>query len=132
MISKGFLPLTTRPTRVSQNSATLIDNIFSTSKTASNSGVILDDMSDHYPIFITDNIKISTDVPKNKNTYQINKETTETLKNLLSSTNWENVTNDYNHVTASDNFFNILNSATELSFPIKMVKPKKLKEMPIG
>ena len=52
--SYGLVPLITRPTRVTETSATLIDNIF-TNKTIrygeSMHGILVSDISDHYPIF---------------------------------------------------------------------------------
>ena len=52
--SYGLVPLITRPTRVTETSATLIDNIF-TNKIIrygeSIYGILIFDISDHYPIF---------------------------------------------------------------------------------
>ena len=50
----GFFPLITKPTRVSQTSATVIDNIFTNNHPdIANSfhGILLTDISDHFPIF---------------------------------------------------------------------------------
>ena len=51
--STSFLPLINRPTRISHNSATLIDNIFSNTLHTQNSisGILTTDISDHLPIF---------------------------------------------------------------------------------
>ena len=48
----GLLPVIDRPTRVIQHSSTLIDNIF-TNQIPQNltSGIVIDDASDHMPIF---------------------------------------------------------------------------------
>ena len=51
LLSSSFIPLITRPTRLSSHSCTLIDNIFSNVDKETESGVILSDISDHYPIF---------------------------------------------------------------------------------
>ena len=54
MYSGGFIPLITRPTRVTHTSATLIDNIYSNQildRDHSVNGIIMTDISDHYPIF---------------------------------------------------------------------------------
>ena len=59
MYSSGLVPLITRQARVTENSATLIDNIF-TNKVVSYDesvyGILVTDMSDHYPIFCVDKI----------------------------------------------------------------------------
>ena len=51
MMDSGLLPTITRPTRITKNSATLIDNIFVTEELHKNfdSLLIVDDMSDHLP-----------------------------------------------------------------------------------
>ena len=49
-----LFPLITRPTRVTANSATLIDNIFTNNFNGDNwsaQGVLVTDISDHYPVF---------------------------------------------------------------------------------
>lgn len=52
MFSGGFIPLILRPTRVSCTSSTLIDHIWSNDASAAlTSGIILSDISDHYPVF---------------------------------------------------------------------------------
>ena len=48
----SFLPMITKPTRITAHSATLIDNIFTNNTTVSSkNGLIISDISDHLPIF---------------------------------------------------------------------------------
>ena len=54
LFSHSFWPLITRPTRVTSSSATLIDNIFTNNialKMSSINGIIINDITDHFPIF---------------------------------------------------------------------------------
>ena len=53
-LDHNMLPIITRPTRISKSSATLIDNIFISTKLHSKhkSGVLLDDLSDHMPCYL--------------------------------------------------------------------------------
>ena len=52
MNSSGLFSLITKPTRISQNTATLIDNIFTNCiHNKFNAGVLCSDISDHMPIF---------------------------------------------------------------------------------
>jgi len=54
LYSFGFLPLITKPTRITENSSTLIDNIFCNllpSKYKGYSGLLCTDITDHFPIF---------------------------------------------------------------------------------
>ena len=52
-IPNGYIPTTTRPTRISHSSATLIDNIYTTLKSNSQmqTDIITTDISDHLPVF---------------------------------------------------------------------------------
>ena len=51
LIDNGLLPTITRPTRITQQSATLIDNIFISEVLQCNfdSAILIHDMSDHLP-----------------------------------------------------------------------------------
>ena len=52
MLSKSFIPLTRKPTRISDTSSTLIDNIFVNSSFSDiTSGIIVSDVTDHFPIY---------------------------------------------------------------------------------
>ena len=52
MFSRMFFPLITRPTRITSPKASLIDNIFTNEPlNQSISGLFLNDISDHLPIF---------------------------------------------------------------------------------
>ena len=50
--SYGFMPTISKPTRIVQRSSTLLDNIYvNNSKLIKTSGIIIDDLSDHFPVF---------------------------------------------------------------------------------
>ena len=53
MYSNSFIPLINKPTRVTDRSATLIDNIFTNSICDTNilQGLLVTDLSDHFPVF---------------------------------------------------------------------------------
>ena len=52
MFSRMFFPLITRPTRITSHKASLMDNIFTNEPlNQSISGLFLNDISDHLPIF---------------------------------------------------------------------------------
>ena len=51
MVSYSLMPLITKPTRITENSSTLIDNIFSNFQPFPNAGIIISDLSDHFPIY---------------------------------------------------------------------------------
>ena len=52
LYSNGYFPLINRPTRVTENSGTLIDNIFTSEISVGiKSGILINDITDHLPIF---------------------------------------------------------------------------------
>ena len=60
MFSMGFIPKITKPTRVTADSTSLIDNIWCNKiadieKTLS--GIVVEDISDHLPVFYIQNIE---------------------------------------------------------------------------
>src|SRR2546426_6134824 len=65
LLSYGFLPSTTRPTRVTDYTSTLIDNIFfNCSELSYSSYIIYDDISDHFPTYLEIDIKSCTRDPE--------------------------------------------------------------------
>lgn len=53
LYSHSMIPAISKPTRITHNTATLIDNIYVSAKKIKsiNSGIILTDLSDHFPVF---------------------------------------------------------------------------------
>ena len=49
---QSLIPLISKPTRITENSATLIDNICVKSPINCTAGIIISDLSDHMPIFV--------------------------------------------------------------------------------
>ena len=52
IFSQSFIPIINKPTRITDTSATLIDNILINNPSNFTSGILLYDISDHLPIFI--------------------------------------------------------------------------------
>ena len=52
----GLQPLITRPTRITRDTKTLIDNMFTTylnsHRPSKQSGILMNDISDHLPVYI--------------------------------------------------------------------------------
>ena len=54
LVTLGFMPIITKPTRITDHTATLIDHIYTnTPEKLMKSGLCLADISDHLPIFCT-------------------------------------------------------------------------------
>ena len=125
MYSNGFIPLITRPTRVTESTATLIDNIF-TNRLKSQfggimQGILLTDISDHYPIFHIDNnikykdvnIKISRRSYSNKNKNN--------FLDFITRTEWANIFTAMNTLEAFRLFHNKLKEIHDKCFPLQTI-----------
>ena len=58
LLEHNLLPTITRPTRMTRHSATLIDNIFTNKYSNNVNGILLEDLSDHFPIFTMSQSKL--------------------------------------------------------------------------
>ena len=62
-----FFPLITRPTRITEHKASLIDNIFTNDPLSQSvSGLFISDISDHLPIFSLISRKLREDIDRDK------------------------------------------------------------------
>ena len=66
LFSFDMYPLINKPTRISFDTATLIDNIFTNSYRDNLTGILINDISDHFPIFTV----IQTESSKKKQLHQ--------------------------------------------------------------
>ena len=67
MYSLSLLPIISKPTRITDNSASVIDNFFINEPCNFESGIIIYDISDHFPIFINRKNFFCTKASKNVN-----------------------------------------------------------------
>ena len=109
MYSLGLYPLIDKPTRITDNSTTLIDNIF-TNELRFNltSGIMYNDISDHLPIFALCEYNISRyNVKEFQFIRKMNEDTMASFSNEPILQTWENVlkTDDVNQ--AYDSFLHI-------------------------
>ena len=121
-INLSLAPIITRPTRIEGQSALLIDHIFTTSVNIAAKGIILFDISDHFPIFCIDGQK--TTVLENKNnTFErdTSQKNIDSLTASLASVDWTKITDISDPQTAFTEFNCILTTKTELAFPFKKV-----------
>ena len=125
-LTNGFLPLITKPTRVTHASCTLIDNILSnTCNNTLESGVILNSISDHFPIFHVTCQTQKKEKPKSFISRDITTEKINQFNEMLSMNIWENVLNDLNPQSSFDKFYEEFDSAFNLYFPIREVRFNK-------
>ena len=92
ILNYNLLPLITLPTRIIHNSATLIDNILTTSQEDRyDTGIIISDLSDHLPVFYIKHCEPYHPMRKINKSRSINDKTIPKFQELLSSTSWDDV-----------------------------------------
>jgi len=134
VFSQGFLPLITKPTRITLHSATLIDHIY-TNKTDvhATSGIVVTDVSDHFGVFAIITRPKHADNTQNKKMFRSYSE--------ANINNFNNILNDIDYTdvlalncpnAAYNKFIEHYLYAFELAFPIKQSKlcKKYLKHTP--
>ena len=124
----GFYPHIDRPTRVTERSATLIDNIFTNVYDADmTSGVWIADIADHLPIYVTLPPGINTAPCSGNNHRFISKrlytsEKMENFKNQINECDWDQILADGN---TNDKYSKFIVKITELhdeNFPLRNFK----------
>ena len=127
----GLNPLVCLPTRVSSETATLIDNVFSNIKVDSNNGVLIDDtISDHLPIFACINYGLSKNLVKPSKYYFIRDTSDNNIAkfiNELNNVNWDNVYNEKDVNRVYTEFISNVKHVYNFCCPIKKVKTKQHK-----
>ena len=128
MYSRMFFPLIARPTRITSNTATLIDNIFTNNlNNFSVSGLMFCDISDHLPIFT-----LLLDQSKNLNeTSWISfrdksANNVATFTNRLANVNWDELPGYKDPDCAYRYFLDKYTALYNDCFPLKKVKVKNV------
>ena len=125
--TNSFLPLITKPTRITTTSATLIDNIFSNdySKEEAFKGIIPEDISDHMPIFlIKQNSKTKKKGENIIYTRKFDDNNMKEFRNCLTHGKLDKIIEENSPKLAYEEFDKIINTAFESSFPLIEIKIK--------
>ena len=129
----GFAPVISRPTRITDHSATVIDHIFvNNCHAVTKSGVTAESISDHLATFVTIlidrrrlNCKLQKEDPMESSARKINEENLKRFEEEISATDW-NFINAYE--TADERFNAFESKYTEIygkNFPKTSSKNKK-------
>ena len=128
MSSNSCLPVISRPTRIDERSATLIDNVFISNPINYNSGCILSTISDHHPIFFMQKYVAPNLTPNHKiiKYRLINDYTIEKFANSLLNHNFDELLSENDINKSITEFQNTLLYYYNLNCPIKSktISPK--------
>ena len=123
MISKGYLPLITKPTCITDHSDTLIDHMYTNTTSLDYvSGIIISDVSDHFGTFYI-SIKKAPDV-KSKYSYirQTKQHNINALKQILSDTDFTPVFSTEDPTESYYTVLDIYKLAYDIACPVKKIK----------
>ena len=132
LFSHFLYPLISRRTRLTSYSATLIDNIFTNNiSTSCDNGLVINDLSDHVPIFTLCYSDVHSSTIKSKESVAIpnfSSQNINAFNNLLCEFVWNSL------IYADENvaYNGFLQKCTEFynkSFPIKFCQGKNLKTL---
>ena len=126
IISNGVIPLITKPTRITDHSATLIDHI-NTNMTEHNitSGIVITDIADHFGTFCVIENKRSHRKATATCFQSFTESNIDKFKEVLQNADYSTI---YNTTTVNDaykNYICIFQSAYETIFPIKTKRKNK-------
>ena len=125
MLGFGYFQIIGKSTRVTNESNTLIDHIYTNDKIKDlNSGVIIDSFSDHFITFCSikqDKAKYFSG-PRFVFKRNFSDQNKQIFKNYISTLTWNNVVNSNCPNEAYDIFWDDFHNIFELSFPKKKVK----------
>ena len=120
--SNGLIPLITKPTRITHNTATLIDNVYVNAPQCHQvmSGILLSDISDHLPVFAflgkkEANTHCEPLVFKYRN---LNEEAITHIKEYLGNSDWDYL-NGMEVDNAFETFVNAVNRSIDTFAPEK-------------
>ena len=122
MYSYALFPCITKPTRVTINSATLIDNIFCNSlhkKSQVFTGILYTDISDHFPLFYIDYSNQSVTSKKHIKRRMYSQANMLSFSDKIRDHDWTNVYSQNDPQTAYTCFFNDYRHMYDESFPSK-------------
>ena len=120
MYSQSFFPLINRPTRVTENTATLIDNIFTNNYDSKNkvlSGIYPTTISDHYMIWHISQVQEYPKPPAFMLKRKFNEESKNMFLQKLQAVDWESILSNMDTQDAFSKFHDIYKNIFESSFP---------------
>ena len=133
MFSNSFLPVITRPTRVTATSATLIDHIFTNDVDNLShcvQGILVTDISFHYPVFHISRMSMvkETEMYMVKRVY--NSRNKQGFLEAMTQVDWSEIYTAAGTQSAFDHFHKVLLMLLDKYFPKVKIKKKYNKRKP--
>ena len=128
LFSHGFLPLITKPTRVTPVTASLIDHIYTNNILhPGSSGIIINDVADHFGTFHISNSKRNIKLKTVNKCHHFSERNTRVFKELLEETNFDPICQINDPNEAYTKFMKLYQEAFDKAFPLTNMTPKNKK-----
>ena len=122
----GFIQTIAKATRIFNNNTSLINHIFTNSKNSEvNTGVIINDISDHFITFIQPQLSSHSNLNKPIFRQNMSRPNMEKFRTDLGRLGWQNVLACSEVDESYGLFWNDFKALYELHFPLKQVKFNK-------
>ena len=135
MYANSYIPMINRPTRVTRDTCTLIDNIFANNYSIDSlfvSGILTADIIDHYILFHI--IKDKDGKKDNNNEFKtvriINESLTRRFIENIQNTDWSVLNSHRNCQTYFTKFYVLFKTIYDWSFPLSRVKMRYRNRLP--
>ena len=135
MYANSYIPMINRPTRVTRDTCTLIDNIFANNYSIDShffSGILKADITDHYILFHI--IKDKDGKKDNSNEYKtiriINESRTTRFIENIQNTDWSVLNSHRDCQTYFTKFYALFKTIYDGSFPLSRVKMQYRNRLP--
>ena len=129
MYSNSLCPIILRPTRVTNKSETLIDNIFTNDFIDKTSGILISDTSDHFPNFTISRININSN--KSNKPTKVRDFSDNNILNIkihMAKINWQDLLKLFDNAShAYDKFIEIFTDLLDKYTPLKRKRKSKTK-----
>ena len=126
--SYSFIPTIYKPTRITETTATLIDNILTNCDGVQNSAIFVTDISDHMPTSLVSNLSLQ-DISVQKSMYSYKRchsdDNISRLKKCLADVKWEEVLDNVDANQDYDTFINKFEELYNECIPLKNCKSKR-------
>ena len=124
MYESSLFPVITKPTRVRDDTSTLIDNIFTNDIVNGNfiNGIIVSALSDHFPVFCINRTAVHSEVQHIYKYRDYGVNNIETFRSSLLNSNLENLISNKNCQEAFTSFYDVYKSIYNDCFPVKTSK----------
>ena len=135
VMSHGFVPYSTRPTRITEYTATLIDHLFVRlpchKMTAPvKAGILFNDITDHLPIFLYLSVQSKCQRNQRPRVRIFSDTNIQKFVDKIASVNWLHILNHHCNNLNCTEFYKHIKRFYSESFPLVQVSRKRSKDKP--